>query len=249
MPITSLYGTGDTTGLVAHHAEMMRMGPTATSFLYSGSRVGGTAVGPIDFPVYQQLLAWAAIHPMLAINFSIMITQTIISFFCLRILSFFSTSPAFHEKLIQFMLVILFAFNPAISWRLVFGHLNLVWGVIWGLSLVYAFAGYNKKSLSVTGLILTFISLVNAFQCLNLAQIITYLLLSGFVSALFYHSTIINYLRNNFTIVLRITLIGLAALAFAFVNIGNILSYMPYLTRSIGQSNKSDPKNDSKVIS
>lgn len=236
VPVTFLYGIGDTTGLVAHHAEMIRMSPTASSFLYSGSRVGGTAVGPIDFPIYQQILAWADLHPMLAINLSIMFTQTMISFFCLKILSFFISAPAFHEKLTQFLLVMIFAFNPAISWRLAFGHLNLVWGVIWGLSLVYALAGYKKKELSITGTILIFISLVNAFQCINLSQIIIYLLVSALVSALFYHRETIQYLRNNFTIVLKITLITIAAISFALINISNIVAYVPFLSRSIGQS-------------
>jgi hypothetical protein len=235
MPLSSLFGEGDTFALFAHYSEMLRTGPLASNYIYSNTRIGGVAVGPVDTAIYHQLFSSLGFHPMLAINFSVIASQSLVSFFCIKILHLFQNKIK-TDFVVSFFLLILFAFNPAIAWRLVFGHLNLVWGLLWGLAIIYLTLGNLRNKLSITGVLCSVAVFCNSLQCINLAQPILYVCLIFTFFILLYIKEVLSFYKKNGKQWLLLSLLIGAALFYSIVNIANTISYLPFLGRSVSDS-------------
>jgi len=227
----NLYGINDTFGLLVHYVEMVRSGPSASKFIYSATRLGGAVVGPVDMPIFMQLFAYLDFHPFLAINFGVILSQVLISFFCLKISLLAGNRSWYKEKPIIFFVSIL-AFNPAIGWRLVYGHLNIIWGSLWALSLIYLFFSFYKNKSSITGIILSFLVLVNSLQCINLIQPVFYSTIIILTFVIFFNSSLRSNYQSFVLIFGKIIIVITACVFFSFINIANILEVVSSLSRS-----------------
>lgn len=231
VPLTNLFGTGDTLGLVGHYADMLRLGPLATEFTYSSTRLGGSNVGAIDMPVYYQFFSLLGLHPMLAINASIILTQSLIAFFSLRIIK--SINSEFElPSILELTSSLLFAFNPALGWRISFGHLNMAWGLLWGLAIVFLYLSLNHKKLSFTGALLAFFVLGNSLQCINLLQPLVYTIIVILISS----AVFFKQLEFRKATIASFGLITVAAFVWAIFNLQAILEFIPTLSRSSSQN-------------
>ncbi len=233
-PLTVLFGKSDTAGLVAHYIEMVRAGPSASAFLYSNTRFAGTVTGPADFPVYLQLFALIGIHPILAVDLSMVLSQSLVAFFTVTI-PLLLTGRSWSREPLAVPLALTAAFLPALAWRLVYGHLNMVWGLLWAMALTYLLIAGARRRFTLTGGVLSVLALTNALQCINLLQPIVYgALILIAVAAAGVRTLRAAPRKREALIVVSVVVAG--CVVFSLNHVANILVFVRALARSTGDA-------------
>ncbi len=233
-PLTTLFGKYDTTGLVAHYMEMLRSGPEASDFIYSSTRLGGSVTGPADFPAFLQLLSLFNVHPILAVDLLIVLSQTMVAFFSLT-LPLLLLDRHWSQELLSVPLALVAAFIPALGWRIFYGHLNLVWGLLWGLALVYLFIAVLRNRLTVTGILLSVIALVNSLQCINLVQPIIYGFFILLIAAVF-AAPELRKTQGKKGALITVMLIILGCVVFSVNHLANVFVFLKQIARNTSEA-------------
>lgn len=224
IPLTEVYGSGDFVGLVAHYSEMLRDGFLSSDFLYSPTRLGGNATGALDLPAYYQIFAALKFHPILALNLSVILTQALVFFFCYKTLLITAKS----HPVITGIYALTVSFAPFIGWRIGYGHLNLLWGLLWGAGIVYLVIASREKKLSPTGITATVLVFVNSLQNINLAQPIVY----GGICIVFFA---LFFFRKPETYWIRVSAALICCALTAFLFSANQILNIVQLTPTLGR--------------
>lgn len=226
-----LFGVGDTYGLIAHYVDLSRLRTVwAEDFIMTRTRFGGGFAGILDMPVLYQVFSILGLPAILFYNFYVILSQTILCFFSIKIFQNFFKEDE-RSFLLMLLLSLSFIYNGIIGWRVAFGHMNFIWGLIYVLAVMYVIQSSHLKQFSITGLILVCVSFSNALQCIGLAQFLYYSLILFLLSVLFFARDYLRKLEYKKLIFVS-TAILIPVCLFSFHNLTNIFEGMSFLKRS-----------------